>query len=207
MIEAILQLLAPVKCVYCGTPKTLFCSEHLPESDPVFEQVGGLEGYFAQELEAPLMAALSAFKDRSMTALAPSLAKSIEPLIASPLWQGAELVVIPPSTAKAYRSRGFVPVKLMLNNSKNRLPVRQLSLVKQVRDQRGLNALERSENLSGAYRASSLGGKKVLLFDDVLTTSSTLREMRRAVDVAGAEVVGFCVLARRFVDSAIQEKI
>ena len=98
-------------------------------------------------------------------------------------------------------------MKLMLRNSKNKLPVVQLIRAKRVLDQRGLNAQQRSENLSGAYRANSLAGKKVLLFDDVLTTSSTLREMRRAVEAAGGEVNGFCVLARRFVDSAVQEKI
>lgn len=207
MIEAILQLLAPVRCVYCSTLKTLFCTDHLPATDPKFEDVGGLNGYFAHELDAPLMAALSAFKDRAMTALAPTLSKAIEPLTTLPLWQEAELIVVPPSTAKAYRSRGFIPVKLILRNSKNRLPLIQLKLSRRVRDQRGLTAQQRRKNLAGAYRASSVAGKRVLLFDDVLTTSATLWEMRRAVEAAGGEVIGFCVLARRFVDSAIQEKI
>ncbi len=207
MIDALLQILAPVSCVYCRTPKTLFCKEHFFASEPISEKVDDLSGYFAHELDAPLTAALSAFKDRSMTALAPVFAKELEQLIFLPLWQQADLVVIPPTTPKAYRSRGFVPVKFMLRNSKNKLPVIELIRAKRVLDQRRLNAQQRSENLSGAFRANSLAGKKVLLFDDVLTTSSTLREMRRAVEAAGGEVSGFCVLARRFVDSAVQEKI
>lgn len=207
MIDALLQLMAPVRCVYCKVPRTLFCKEHLAEAVPVFEDLNGLNGYFAHELDAPLLAALSAFKDRSMTALAPAFGKAIEPLISSELWQGADLVVIPPSTTKAYRSRGFVPVKLILRNSKNQVPVIQLRRARRILDQRGLNAQQRSANLSGAYRASALAGKRVLLFDDVMTTSSTLLEMRRAVEAAGGLVIGFCVLARRFQDSAIEEKI
>jgi len=207
MLNSLLQLIAPVKCVYCSNPKTLVCDEDLDDAVSFSEEVGGLKGHFAHELDAPLMAALSAFKDRSMTALAPVLAKALGPLISLSIWQESDLVAIPPSTIKAYRSRGFIPVKLLLQHSNSKLPVAQLLSAKKVLDQRGLNAQQRSENLSGAYRANSLQGKKVLLFDDVLTTSSTLREMRRAVEVAGGQVTGFCVLARRFADSAAQEKI
>jgi len=207
MIESILNLLAPVKCVYCSIPKTLFCRDHLLVSVPTLEEVGSLSGYFAHPLDAPLLAALSAYKDRSMTALAHPLARAIESLTATETWRAADLVVIPPSTPKAYRSRGFVPVKLMLRTSKNQLPVVQLQLKRRVKDQRGLDAEARRENLSGAYRSHNLAGKKVLLFDDVLTTSATLQEMQRAVFEAGGLVTGFCVLARRFADSAVGEKI
>jgi predicted amidophosphoribosyltransferase len=44
---------------------------------------------------------------------------------------------------------------------------------------------------------SKLSGP-VLLFDDVLTTGSTLREMARACRAAGVEVGASCVLAERF---------
>jgi len=207
MIESILNLLAPVKCVYCHAPRTLFCQEHLNAPDPTLDQVGALTGYFAHHLDEPLLAALSAFKDRSMTALAKPLARAIEPLITTHPWLDAELIVIAPSTPKAYRSRGFVPVQLMLRSSKNRLPVTQLLLKRRVKDQRGLDAAARQANLSDAYRARDLSGKKVLLFDDVLTTSATLHEMQRAAVEAGGVVTGFCVLARRFADSGPGEKI
>jgi len=207
MIESLLQFLAPVRCVYCSIPKTLLCTEHLPESSPTPEKIQGLTGYFSHELDQPLLAALGAFKDRSMTALAPILAGAIGPLITTDLWRQAELIAIPPSSTKAYRSRGFVPVKLVLRNSRNQLPVNQLKLVRKVRDQRTLSAQERMENLAGAYRATGVAGKRVLLFDDVLTTSATLQEMHRAVVAAGAKVTGFCVLARRFPESGDREKI
>jgi predicted amidophosphoribosyltransferase len=95
----------------------------------------------------------------------------------------------------------------MLRTSKNQLPLVQLGLKRRVKDQRGLDAEARRENLSGAYRAPDMAGKKVLLFDDVLTTSATMQEMQRAVLEAGGLVTGFCVLARRFADSAAGEKI
>lgn len=207
MIDLILQLLAPVKCVFCAKPKTLFCDSHLQYQAPRFEKLEQLEGYFGYELDSALLAALSAFKDRSMTALAKVFGTAIQPLQATEPWLRADLIVIPPSSAKAFRSRGFIPTRLILRNSTNHLPIIQLRLTRKVLDQRGLDALQRKANLSGAFLAPKLSGKKVLLFDDVLTSSATLQEMRRAVQNAGGEVTGFCVLARRFMDSTNGEKI
>lgn len=170
------------------------------------ERVSGLEGFYATRLDEPMLNALSAFKDRSMTALAPMFASVMKPLLTTPPWQSADLVVVPPSSSKAYRSRGFVPVRLVLRHSTNRLPVMQLGRTRRLLDQRGLDTNERRANLAGAFSAPALIGRKILLFDDVLTTSATLQEMKRAVELAGAEVTGFCVLAKRFLDSAIESE-
>lgn len=135
-----------------------------------------------------------------MTAIARILAEIIQPLIQTDLWATADLIAIPPSTPSAYRSRGFVPVKLLLAKSKQPKPVLSLRLARKIRDQRTLGAQERMVNLSGAFMAPALRGKKVLLFDDVLTSGATLWEMRRAIELAGGEVIGFCVIARRISD-------
>lgn len=58
----------------------------------------------------------------------------------------------------------------------------------------------RRENVKGAFRVRTgarLGGKTVLLTDDVMTTGSTLGEAARALRDAGAERVVVAVLARR----------
>lgn len=204
MINALLQLLAPVRCVYCSAPKTLLCESHRQSEPPRSDSLERLSGLYATELDPALLAAFSAFKDRSITALAPILAELVSPLLATELWGQAQVVVIPPSTAKAYRTRGFVPVRQILHHCKLQAPVVSLTLARKTMDQRKLTALQRSQNLDGAFRSPALSGKRVLLFDDVLTTGATIREMQRAVEFAGGEVLGFCVLARRFVDSTNQ---
>jgi predicted amidophosphoribosyltransferase len=45
--------------------------------------------------------------------------------------------------------------------------------------------------------SSSLEGKQVFLFDDVMTTGATINEMARAIRAAGGEVIAGCVLAQR----------
>jgi predicted amidophosphoribosyltransferase len=95
----------------------------------------------------------------------------------------------------------------ILRHSKNSKPIIRLQLTRKIQDQRLLDARSRQENLLNAFRAKGVAGKKVVLFDDVLTTSSTLQEMRRAIELAGGQVTGFCVLARRFVDSNMELEI
>ena len=71
-----------------------------------------------------------------------------------------------------------------------------LRFVRQVEDQSALTSDQRQSNLvDSMVAAPRLSAKRVLLVDDIVTTGSTLAEASRAVTAAGAEVVGFVVLA------------
>lgn len=62
-----------------------------------------------------------------------------------------------------------------------------------VRDQAGLSAAERRDNLADAVAVGSgtdLTGRSCLLLDDVVTTGTTLAESARAVSRAGGLVIG-----------------
>lgn len=196
MIDSVLQIIAPVSCVVCGAKAELFCASHLEPSHAIGFELAGLNGYCITELSPEIHAAISAYKDRSVTALAKDLARIATPLTITSSWLAAEQIVYPPSTPKAFRKRGFSPAGLILKKIGLGVPAYPLRLAKRVSDQRGLGANQRVQNLQGAFRTRDLSGKKVLLFDDVATTGATLREMRRAVEDAGGEVTGFCVLAR-----------
>jgi predicted amidophosphoribosyltransferase len=63
-------------------------------------------------------------------------------------------------------------------------------------DQRGLSAKDRRENLEGAFEVES-GSGPLLIVDDVVTTGSTALSLASASAVAGFEVAGICVVARR----------
>jgi predicted amidophosphoribosyltransferase len=64
-------------------------------------------------------------------------------------------------------------------------------------DQRGLGRQERAKNVVGSMRLTVVSSGKVALFDDVVTTGSTLRELARACEVVGVKVAVGCVLAQR----------
>ena len=66
-----------------------------------------------------------------------------------------------------------------------------LELVRKVRDQSGLHADARSENLKGAFgvKEGSHPRGDLVLIDDVFTTGSTLREAVRALTAQGFRVL------------------
>ncbi len=74
-----------------------------------------------------------------------------------------------------------------------------LRRVRYQRKQVGLSAVERRENVRGAFAArlgAHLAGKSVLVVDDVMTTGSTASDAARALKEAGAARVCVAVLAR-----------
>jgi predicted amidophosphoribosyltransferase len=200
MLSKILNLIAPVNCQVCGDRGVLCCQSHFPASVPSRDELAGLTGYFAHELDDQLHRVISGFKDRSITALAGDLAELAKPLTRTEPWQRADLVMHPPSSRVAYRKRGFVPTQLILRRLKQPLPIASFTLLRQPKEQRSLNAQQRNENILGAFHCKPLNGASVALFDDVMTTSATIQEMARAVTEAGGNVTGFCVIARRLLD-------
>jgi ComF family protein len=73
--------------------------------------------------------------------------------------------------------------------------------VKQTRQQVGLGARERQDNVRGAFRVApeaeiKVRGREVLLVDDVYTTGATVSAVARALRRAGAEAVDVLTFAR-----------
>jgi predicted amidophosphoribosyltransferase len=76
-----------------------------------------------------------------------------------------------------------------------------LRRIRPTRQQVGLSARERAENVRGAFRVAeseriAIAGRRVLLVDDVYTTGATMKAATRALMRAGAEGVDAVVFAR-----------
>ena len=63
----------------------------------------------------------------------------------------------------------------------------------------GLGGSRRKKNITGAFCASGIAGKAVLVIDDVVTTGQTAREVSKALKKAGASHVMFASVARMVV--------
>lgn len=125
------------------------------------------------------------------------------------LGRGVEYALVPvPSRRGALRRRGHDPVRGLVRQAAAELRIRGHRVVvlpvlrhaRSVRDQAGLTAAERADNLAGALRMPArfrhlVAERLVVVADDIITTGATLTEAARAVTVAGGQVVGAATVA------------
>lgn len=71
-----------------------------------------------------------------------------------------------------------------------------LKRCKETRSQVGLSKKERQKNVLGVFQAAGVGGKTILVLDDVSTTGSTLSSAAQALRSAGAKDVYALTVAR-----------
>ncbi|MFD0685302.1 ComF family protein [Actinomadura fibrosa] len=116
------------------------------------------------------------------------------------------MIVAIPSARKAVRRRGHDPLGAMAKVAVQRLREDGLHIVgldalrqrRRVADQAALTVDERAVNLAGALVVDpqvAMGGRSVLLVDDVITTGATLDEAARALRAAGADVLAAATVA------------
>ena len=156
--------------------------------------------FYAIGLDESMGKLFRALKDNNRTALLGIFASGLRPSLEVAIDRcEPTLLVCPPSSRKNFRKRGLNPAFELLKRAappNMRTTQRALSHLRQPRDQRELDQAERAQNLEGLYRVN-IKEERVLLVDDVKTTGATLHSATQALEEAGVEVVGSCVLAKR----------
>ena len=104
----------------------------------------------------------------------------------------ADLVVDVPMTKTEKKRRGFNQSEILAQRVAQNLNLpfspKGLVKVKETAPQKVLSAAKRLRNMRGAFRADekAVGGKRVLLIDDVVTTGATAKCAAEALMKAGA---------------------
>jgi predicted amidophosphoribosyltransferase len=164
--------------------------------------VGDVEVHSALRYETVVRAVLIAFKQHGRTdvarALGAPLACALEAAIAAAERRTGvdriELALVPTSAA-AWRRRGYDPVRLVVSRAGFR-PHKILKSTRSRAVQKSLGRTERARNVAGAFIArGDLAGRRFIVVDDILTSGATISEAVRAVRAARGEVVGAITIA------------
>lgn len=203
-----IRLIDPPLCPRCGTPfpatETVdhLCGECLITARPyaVARSVGRYEG--------TLLAAIHRFKYRGRTGIGELLGQMMADFV-DRVWDMSvfEAILPVPLHKRRLRERGFNQAVILARGLERRFGI-PLEFTWLTRDrftppQVGLDKVQRSENVRGAFRVvdpERIAGRRLLLVDDVYTTGSTLSECARVLIRAKAEAVAVLTMARAVYD-------
>lgn len=203
--EELLNLLLPTPCCGCKRLGAILC-ENCQDAligSPRLVVRGNLAGWAFCDFGDQVSKILNAFKEDGQTRVAATLAAKMSPLLAHfslPALDPAAVVLVSvPSRSSSFVKRGFVPAQVLAKQLAKQSGLRSvaaLTLFRPVEDQAGLGVSERRTNMEQSMRAKfSLRGYRILIIDDIVTTGATLLEARRALEKAGAQVIGFLAFA------------
>jgi predicted amidophosphoribosyltransferase len=194
-------------CVSCRNPALGLCAECASAVRPQARIVRDRPCRVAAagEYEGPLRSAIIAWKERGRFTVERPLAHLVAASVLALDAEGPIALVPIPSRPDRRRARGADVVTDLARRAAGLLrtvdvdasAVPALAFVKRVRDQAGLSATARADNVRGSLVARRVPTAPVVLVDDIVTTGATLGEAVRAFGARGLTVAGAAVMADR----------
>jgi ComF family protein len=212
-----LDLALPASCAGCGQEGDALCRECRPALDVRLAADPGVPIGLPADLPAPLLQlewcapftgvtrrALHALKYDGERRLAPLLGAAVARRWARAGAAGEALVPVPASPDRV-RERGYDQAALIATEAGRRLGLPVLQVLERARAttaQFDLDRAARATNLVEAFRVGegaarlTIGGRWLVLVDDVVTTGATLAACASALKDAGALAVSAVAVAR-----------
>jgi len=201
MKTAILDLLFPPKCAFCGVHGVhgvcVKCEKTLPYCQtPLHERAGIGQCVAPLRYDGIVRESLLRYKFRGGRGNAEAYGQILAQTVAEQFGGEFDVVTYVPVSKKRLRERGYDQTLLLAKAVCRFWNTEPLTLLEKTRDNPAQSSLsspeERKANVLGVYEpchAEKIAGARILLLDDILTTGSTLRECARVLREAGAKSV------------------
>ena len=198
LTQELSQLIFPTRCFGCNRIGLAICSDCRSEWHPHYylTHVSSLKVHSAVVYSPTARKILLAAKENGIHAADNLIIDSIIHVLSMANFTGSNIFLVPiPSSSMSKRRRGrsFVVDIVERIAQQTSLPMNNsLHLIRPVRDQSRLRAVQRSLNVDGAMslKPGVIPRADLVLIDDVVTTGATLREAARALTAAGCHVIG-----------------
>ena len=215
LLDKILNLLLPQKCIGCGKNEKIICEECLDLASKNEENIG-IDNFavFSYKNKA-VKDAISLLKYKKAFSVSKTLGKYLYEAVLEEISQvksmhqnldDEKIIIIPvPLHQNRLKNRGYNQSELLakeiIENNKEdfTLNIEVLKRIKETESQVSKMSREnRLNNLKGAFsvvKPEEVKNKIILLIDDVITTGSTVKECRETLIKAGAKKVLAIALA------------
>ena len=210
MLHNILSIIFPPKCVLCKkilqeheTDYCHSCRINAPEYTKVKSSISFLAGwttvwYYIDNVRSSILR----YKFGNRRSYAAAYGRSLSMKVQQDLPEDIDFITwIPVSRSRRFK-RGYDQVELLGIEMAKELSMPLKSVLKKIRNtppqSTMKNAAQRKANVLGAYIVTDraiVAGSRILLLDDVLTTSATATECAKTLLLAGAKDVYFASVA------------
>ena len=211
--EAILDLLFPPKCAFCGRileePRGMICPECQQKLPWLTGSAAERKVEFADGCFSPLAYRERArdgvhrYKFRRCLSCAEPFGLLMEQCVRDHLKEAADGITWAPLSRRRRWRRGFDQAELLARAMGARLGLPVVPTLRKTRNTIPQSSLtdpaRRRANARGAYRplpGAEVSGRRLLLVDDVVTSGATLGECAFLLRQAGAEKVWCVTLAQ-----------
>lgn len=198
--DAAADLLLGSTCPGCRSPGWGLCAQCLALLKGVVEVVrrrGGLYIAAARPYRPVLEHVIPRYKDDGALHLERVLGKLLAGAVSAGRPPADALLVPVPSIPGNVRKRGFDHCRRLARSAARITGLQTATLLRRGgrgTDQAGLRRSERTGNVALSMTAR-ITARPVVIVDDIVTTGASLEESRRALEMAGVEVLGAAVIA------------
>lgn len=205
--EALLDLLFPPACAFCGKHGVhgvcAECEKELPYCEtPLHERTGIGKCIAPLRYDGAVRESLLRFKFHGGRGNAEGYGVLLAQAAAELCGGEFDVVTYVPVSDRRRRERGYDQAFLLAKELCRVWAVKPVTLLRKTRDNPAQSSLslaeERKANVLGVYEAvnaEAIRDARILLVDDILTTGATLRECVRVLKAAGAQSVLCATLA------------